>query len=78
MTHVGYGNYVNGKRIVAIVQNPGSVPLPVRRIMYDAQDKGMHIDLTKGHKTQSIIIMDTGHVISTSKGAEKIANKTEG
>lgn len=72
LTNVGYGNTVATNRIIAIV-NPDAAP--VRRMVSDAKDTGRIIDATCGHKTRSVLIMDTGHVVLSALMTETLASR---
>lgn len=72
LTNVGYGNTVATNRIIAIV-NPDAAP--VRRMVADAKDTGRIIDATCGHKTRSVLIMDTGHVVLSALMTETLASR---
>ncbi len=58
--HVGYGNYINGSRIVAVIAVDS---MPVRRMLQEAKDGGRAIDATCGHKTRAAVVMESGHVV---------------
>ena len=60
MTNVGFGNLVASERVVALV-SPDSAP--IKRLVQDAKDGGVAVDVTCGRKTRSVIITDSGHVI---------------
>ncbi len=74
LINVGFGNAVNGDRVVAIVSTDSA---PAKRIISQAKEKNMLIDATQGRKTQAILIMDSDHVVSTYLKAETILNRTE-
>lgn len=63
----GYDNSVNLDRIVA-VSEVNSVP--VKRLIKNAKEMGMLVDLTIGNKTRSAIVMDSGHVVLSIKSPE--------
>ena len=76
--HVGFGNVVVARRVVAIVA-PDS--LPVRRMIREARDKGLLVDASRGRKVKSVLILDDGHVIASalhpSTLARRLAQRTE-
>jgi len=57
--HVGFDNIIVANRVVAITV-PSSAP--VKRMVREAGQRGMLIDMTSGRKTKAVIVMDTGHV----------------
>lgn len=58
--NIGFGNTVNVKRIVAIL-NPDSSP--TRRVISDSRDSNKLFDGTSGRKTRSVIIMDNYSIV---------------
>lgn len=70
LTNIGYGNTVATNRIIAIV-NPDAAP--VRRMVSGAKDTGRIIDATCGHKTRSVLITDSDHVILSALMTETLA-----
>jgi hypothetical protein len=70
--NVGFGNFVNKERIVAIV-SPKSAP--VRKIKEQMKEAGKVIDVTQGRKTRSIIVVDSGHIILSGIAVETIADR---
>ena len=72
MLDIGYANTVNAQRIVAVVSQRFA---PARRMISAAKEKNLSVDASCGKKTQSVIIMDSGHVISSSKSVESLNEK---
>lgn len=69
LVNIGFGNAVSARRIVAIV-SPESAP--IKRLGQEAREGGVLIDASFGRKTQSVLIMDSGHVIWSSLPPEVI------
>ncbi|MBU1611237.1 MAG: DUF370 domain-containing protein [Proteobacteria bacterium] len=69
---IGFGNYVVGDRVVAIV-NPSSSPM--RRLREDARKEGRLIDATQGRKTRALVITDSNHVILSAIQAETVGQR---
>ncbi len=65
---------VSDIRIVSVV---GPDSAPVKRLIHDAEDKGMLIDATYGRKTKSVIIADSGHVILSALTQDVIYERNE-
>ncbi len=72
VVNIGFGNFINRERIVAIV-NPSSTP--IKRLREQLEKEGKVIDATQGRKTRSIIIMDSGHVILSGIAVMTIAER---
>ncbi|MGB3905672.1 MAG: extracellular matrix/biofilm biosynthesis regulator RemA family protein [Anaerolineae bacterium] len=70
--HVGFGGIVAANRILAIL-DPNSQP--VRRMVHRAKKEAMAIDMTYGRKTRTVIILDTGHVITAAVQPETIVGR---
>jgi extracellular matrix regulatory protein A len=69
---VGFSNYVSASRLVAIA-NPAS--LPIKRLIRQAEDKGLLVDLTSGRKAKAVLVLDTKHLILVSRLPETIAGR---
>jgi len=50
---------------------------PIKRIVQEAKERGMLIDASYGRKTQSVILMDTDHVILSSLNPEILSARWE-
>ena len=60
LINIGFGSVIAANRILAIVE-PDSAP--IKRLVQEAKERGMLVDASYGRKTQSVILMDTDHVI---------------
>ena len=58
--NIGYGNYVQLDRVVAII-SPDSAP--IKRMIQSNRDSLNLIDATFGRNTRAVIIMDSKHMI---------------
>ena len=74
LVQIGFGNFISDERLVALV-SPDSAP--IKRIVQEAKDSAVLVDATYGRKTQSVLIMDSGHVILSALSPEKIGEKTK-
>ena len=72
---VGYRNYVMRDRVLSF---GGVESVPARRVVSEARDNGTCLDMTKGHKTRCMIVLDTGHIVLSAKVPETIAKAMEG
>ncbi len=61
--NVGYGNLVAADRIVTVASPDAA---PIKRLIQDARDAGVVIDVSCGKKTRSVIVTDSRHVILSS------------
>lgn len=69
LINIGFGNAVNAARVVAVV-SPESAP--IKRLGQEAKERGMLIDASFGRKTQTVLVMDSGHVVWSSLAPEQI------
>lgn len=74
LVNIGFGNAVSAGRVVAIV-SPDSAP--VKRLGQEARERGMLIDASFGRKTQSVLVMDSGHVIWSSLPVQQVSQRFE-
>ena len=72
LINIGFGNMVSASRVVAIV-SPESAP--IKRIIREAEDKGMLINATYGRRTRAVIVMDSDHVVLSSVQPETVAHR---
>ncbi len=71
---IGFGSMIAATRILAIM-DPDSAP--IKRVMQEAKERGMLIDASYGRKTQSVILMDTDHVILSALTPETLGARWE-
>ena len=67
--NVGYGNLVAAARIVTVASPDAA---PIKRLVQDARDAGVVIDVSCGKKTRSVIVTDSKHVILSSLEPEAL------
>ena len=67
---IGFGSMLAAQRVLAIM-DPDSAP--IKRVVAEAKERGMLIDASYGRKTQSVILMDTDHVILSAMNTETLA-----
>ena len=60
LVNIGFGSMIAANRLLAVL-DPDSAP--IKRVVQEARERGMLIDASYGHKTKSVILMDTDHVI---------------
>jgi len=72
LINIGFGSMVAAGRVLAIL-DPDSAP--IKRIIQEAKDRGMLVDASYGRKTQSVILMDTDHVILSAATPEVLTQR---
>lgn len=72
LINIGFGNMVSANRLIAVV-SPESAP--IKRIMRDAEDKGMLVNATYGRRTRAVLVCDSGHIILSSLQPETVSNR---
>lgn len=63
---------VSAQRVVAMV-SPESAP--IKRLTQESRERGNLIDASFGRKTQTVLIMDSGHVILSSLTPEVLSSR---
>lgn len=71
---IGFGSMIAADRILAIM-DPDSAP--IKRVVQEAKERGMLIDASYGRKTQTVILMDTDHVILSALTPETLGARWE-
>jgi regulator of extracellular matrix RemA (YlzA/DUF370 family) len=71
LINIGYNNVVEASQVVAIV---GPNSNPVRRLREAAAKAGRLVDACQGHRTRSVIVTASNHVI---EAATEIKTLTE-
>ncbi len=66
---IGDSSVVAMQRLIAIVDADSA---PIRRMIQEARDRGTLIDTTYGKKTKAVLIMDSDHVILSSRTVEQL------
>ncbi len=72
LINIGFGSMIAAGRMLAVLE-PDSAP--IKRIIQEARDRGMLIDASYGRKTQSVILMDTDHVILSAMTPEALSGR---
>ncbi len=72
LMNIGFGSLLSAGRILAIV-DPDSAP--IKRLVQEARERGMLIDASYGHKTKSVILMDTDHVILSALTPDTLSQR---
>ena len=75
LVNIGFGSMVAAGRILAVV-DPDSAP--IKRVIQEARDRGMLIDASYGRKTQSVLLMDTDHILLSAIPSEELCRRWMG
>ncbi len=75
LINIGFGNMVSAERAIAVI-SPDSAP--VKRLIREAEDKGLLVNATYGRRTRSVLVMDSKHVIMSAITPEKLAVRLDG
>lgn len=75
LINIGFGNMISAARTVAVI-SPDSAP--VKRLIREAEDKGLLVNATYGRKTRSVVVMDSKHVILSAIMPGKLAVRLDG
>jgi len=70
--NVGFGNSVIVNRVIAIV-NPDSSS--GKKLREESKQNRLLIDATKGRKTRSIVVMDSGHIILSAMSNDVLSDR---
>ena len=74
LINIGFGNMVSEDRIVAVV-SPESAP--IKRIIREAEDKGLLINATYGRRTRAVVVTDSEHIVLSALQPETICGRIE-
>lgn len=72
LVNAGYGNCVNSDKVIAIACIDAA---PIKRMVQNAKDKGLAIDMTQGRKTKSVIILSDGYVALSALTTETFISR---
>ena len=74
LINIGFGSMIAARRVLSVLA-PDSAP--IKRVVQEAKERGMLIDASYGRKTQSVILMDTDHVILSALDTETLLARWE-
>ena len=66
---IGFGNIAARSRIVCVAAADSA---PVRRMIQDAKDRGSCVDCCAGKKCKSVIVTDSGMVLTSALATSEI------
>ena len=70
---VGFGNFVSYEKIFAVLSAESS---PAKRLVRNAKENNNLIDATCGRKTQSVLAMDSGHIVLSALDTGSISARS--
>lgn len=73
--NVGYGNSVNGDKVISIVAPEAA---PIKRMIQQAKDEGKAVDATCGRKTRAVLVMENGSIVLSALLPDTILNRYYG
>ena len=74
MISIGYGNFVNAEKVVAVVSNDAA---PVKGMIQTAKEQERIIDATHGKKTKSVIVTESDHIVLSALLPETLQSRFE-
>lgn len=69
---VGYGNLMNVDKIIGVTNY---ISAPIKRDVFNAKDIGKCIDVTEGHRTNSVIYFNDGYIALSTNTPSTINKK---
>ena len=72
LVNIGFGNLISPMRVLAVV-SPESAP--IKRLGQEARERGVLVDASFGRKTQSVLVLDSGHVVWSALTCEEIGQR---
>ena len=74
MISIGYGNFMNAEKVIAVVSNDAA---PVKRMIQTAKEQERIIDATHGKKTKSVIVTESNHIVLSALLPETLQSRFE-
>jgi hypothetical protein len=75
LVHVGFDNFVPINRVIAVLSRSSPPSEPIKRMIDQGKAEGKVIDMTRGRKTKTVLIMDSGHIVLTAIAPETIVGR---
>lgn len=70
--NIGFGNIVNGEKIVAVVSPDAA---PIKRMVQNAKENGRIIDATQGRRTKAVLITEEDFVVLSALQPDTIGRR---
>ena len=74
LVSIGFGSVIHAERLIAILNADSA---PIRREVQEAREQGLLIDASYGRKTRSVLIMDSGQVITSAIMPETLTSRVQ-
>jgi len=75
MVNAGLNNFINEEKVVSVVDFTENKTAPIRRAINEGKKIGLVIDVTEGRTTNSVIFMENGYIILSSKSGQTMAKR---
>jgi len=72
MVNIGAQNYVVAERVVAVL---ASSTAPIRRVIREAKDKGILLDVSQHRELRSVVVLDDGHLVASFLPANALVRR---
>jgi regulator of extracellular matrix RemA (YlzA/DUF370 family) len=72
LKHVGYGNFLSLERVITVLPPAAA---PVQRLIREAKEEGVVIDITNGRRTRSIALLDSGKVVLLGLSVKELGSR---
>ena len=72
MRSLGFGNMVNGDKIISMVSTDAA---PIKRMIQNARDEGKAVDATCGRRTRAVLVMESGHLILSALTTDTLSSR---
>ena len=77
MVNAGLNNFINEEKVVSVVDFTENKTAPIRRAINEGKKIGLVIDVTEGRPTNSVIFMENGYIILSSKSGPTMTKRIE-
>lgn len=72
LIHIHYGYHLAINRVVAMLPPTSD---RTKRLVEEYKSKGLVLNMTHGHRTQAVILLDTGQIVLAAITPETIASR---
>ena len=72
MLNIGYDNYINKNRIIAIVNSKSN---SAKRLIENARNNKEIVEATEGRRTLTVIVTDTGQVLTSAIESKTLSKR---
>ena len=72
LLNIGHNNYLVAQCVEKVIPIRASQPLLTRRIRNEAKQQGLLINCSQGRAARSVIILNSGHIVLTSKESQTV------